>query len=379
VLDNGNPIPDGTLMTVIPMAGRIATPDADPQSPGRQIQSSGGRYEFDWRAPTVDTPEAFAHGNLGEGKPESGISAVFKGIDFNDNKRVDVVDIGFIRYSEGDLNGTDTFDTRKDLNGDNQINSQDTQKVIDRWSLEFPNADHCAECTPTPKTYGVKIRPVPDRASIAPGGSLTIDIVAEGLDNLGGFEFGSILDGNSLVWKNTPVLNDSLNTQETVLHQLGPNPYDTGYRMGAWFSGVGPGSNGTAKLATLTVMANQTGETHLILSAPVVARMDGTEQAIMQTVEGIYFVGSPDVTRTPTTIITPTNTKTQTPTRTATPQVTPTPTKTLSTNYDIWPPANGDGMVDSRDLIEWIERVYGSNNKEEVIFDFARFWKRPAR
>ncbi len=73
VLDDGIQIPDGTLMTVIPMAGSIATPDAAPQIQGRQISSSGGRFEFDWRAPTVTSLEAFVHGTIGENQPESGV------------------------------------------------------------------------------------------------------------------------------------------------------------------------------------------------------------------------------------------------------------------------------------------------------------------
>jgi hypothetical protein len=376
----GVPVPNGSLMTVNPLIGSVATGDASPTLGGKQVSSVGGRFEFDWRAPTITSLDAFAHCFLGGDRPQSGISAIFKGIDFNRNRRVDAADIGFVRSSEGDRSGTDSFDQRKELNGDDIIDSTDTQEVIDRWGLEFSDAVKCATCTPAPKSYGVKIRPVPDRASIPPGGSLTIDIVAEGLDDMGGYEFGSILTGNALDWMGLPEQNPALNGGGTVQHPLGPIAYDVGgYRLGAWFSGEGPGPSGMATLATFSVTAAQMGEAHLILSAPVIVRMDGTEQAVMQTVEGIYVVANPTNTPTPTFTVTPTETHSQTPTRTSTPQPTPTVTPTLAANYDVWPPPGGDGTIDSRDLLEWIKRIGSGEADERLIFDFARFWRNDAR
>jgi len=290
---------------------------------------------------------------------------------------VDVADIGFVRSSEGDIRGTASFDERKDLDGDDVIDSQDTQKLTDRWALEFPGAENCPECTPTPRRIGVKIRPVPDRAVIPAGGTLKIDIVAEGLDNMGGFEFGSKLTGNALNWNGAPTQNNELDNAATDLHPLGPVAYGNGgYRIGGWLSGAGTGPSGTVKLASVTVMASQDGESHLILSAPVIARMDGTEQAVMQTVEGIYFVGTTTQTPTPTTLVTPTPTMTQAPTRTFTPVPTATLTSVPPTNYDIWPPPTGDGKVDTRDLLEWMERIQSNQAEDRMMFDLARYWNR---
>ncbi|MCA9414352.1 MAG: hypothetical protein KC944_24280, partial [Candidatus Omnitrophica bacterium] len=119
----------------------------------------------------------------------------------------------------------------------------------------------------------------------------------------------------------------------------------------------------------LIVKAAQDGETHLILSAPVIVRADGTEQAIMQAVEGIYEVGNPTNTPTLTPSLTPTPTETETnaPTATSTPG--------SIEGYDIWPPPDGDGKIDSGDLIEWLHLIETNQAEEKLLFDFAQFWK----
>ncbi|MCA9436542.1 MAG: hypothetical protein KC978_12225, partial [Candidatus Omnitrophica bacterium] len=151
-------INDGTLITINPLVGSVATEDASPTLGGKQVAASGGRFAFDWLPPTMTALDGFAHAFLGGDRPQSGISVVFKGVDFNGNRRVDVADIGFVRSKESNEFGSDAFDTRADLNGDDLIDATDTQEVIDRWSLEFADADSCPICTPTPKDFGVKIR-----------------------------------------------------------------------------------------------------------------------------------------------------------------------------------------------------------------------------
>jgi hypothetical protein len=366
-------ISDGTLITINPLVGSVATEDASPSLGGRQVASSGGRFSFDWLPPTTTALDGFAHAFLGGDRPQSGISVAFKGIDFNGNRRVDVADIGFVRSKESNEFGSESFDTRADLNGDDLIDATDTQEVIDRWSLEFADADPCPICTPTPKDFGVKIRPVPDRALIPPGGELTIEIVAEGLDNMAGYEFGSILVGDSLDWIGEPELNPALKTLGETQHPLGPVGYgEGGYRLGALIARDLIGVSGMITLATFTVSAVGEGETRLILSTPSIVRMDGTEQAIMQTVEGIYEVGIP--TSTPTS--TPTLTLTPTPSNTMAP--TPTWTPGSLEGYDIFPPPDGDGKIDSGDLLLWLQEIQDGDSEGILLFDFAQFWKEPS-
>ncbi|NUN98473.1 MAG: hypothetical protein HUU16_20125 [Candidatus Omnitrophica bacterium] len=383
----GNPIPDGALMTLEPLAGSIVTPDASPELAGNQVASVSGRFQFEWRAPDLPALDAFVHGMVGM-EAESGVSAVFKGIDFNGNRRVDVADIGFVRASEGDLTGTETFDTRKDLNGDEAIDATDTGEVLNRWPLAFPDAVLCATCTPTPKSHGVKVRPVPERALIPPGGSLIVEVVAEGLDSMGGYEFGTVLTGNALAWMGPPEQNLSLKGGGNSPDPLGPVGYAGGYRLGASFPSEGVGVSGMVTLATLTFSAAQAGESRLILSEPVFVRKNGTEQAVMQTVEGIYIVGQPSPTPSPSFTITPTPTHTLAPTLTHTPEPTttfspteipsrtPTPsvTPTATQDFDVWPPPEGDGQVDSRDLLEWLQGIQGDQAEGRTLFDFARSW-----
>lgn len=363
VLEEGVPIVDGTLMTVNPLAGSIASPDVAPGTPGIQIASSGGRFGFDWRAPTQPALPGFLHGFLGGDRPQSGVSAVFKGIDFNGNRRVDIADIAFIRTSEGAVLGGENFDDRKDLNGDGIIDATDAQELFDRWALEFAGAPSCPTCPPDPKSFGVKIRPVPDRALIPPGGSLDIEIVAEGLSNFGGYEFGAVLVGDSLDWMGEPTHNTDIESVTFTQTLLGPEAYGgDGWRIGAMLSGEKTGPGGMHTLAVLKVTAGAEGETRLILSSPVLVRLDGAEQEVLQAVEGIYEVGLPTAT--------PTSTPTASPTMEPTPTVTPGSVE----GYDLWPPPNGDGRIDSRDLLEWLKRVRDDDAEGKSLFDFAQFW-----
>lgn len=344
VLHGGSPIPDGTLMTVEPWGGTIADPDANPSIPQVQVASSSGRYEFSWLSPTRGWEDGFLYGEVitGDATPMTGLSAVFKAVDFNDNRRVDVQDILFVQSSEGAVSGMGGFDRRKDMNEDGMISMSDTQVIADRWALEFADALRCSTCVPSPLPFGVTLRPEPERATLLPGTELEIAILVDGLDNLGGFEFGHVLTGNALVWNATPETSPALSATGNVQRNLGLVPYDEGWRLGAYATGLNTGPSGSARIATLFVRAAELGEGRLILSSPLFVRMDGTEQPVMRTLEGIYEVAlatsTPTVTPTSTSTTTPTATSTSTPTRTPTVTRTQTPTATSTPSETPVPP-----------------------------------------
>jgi hypothetical protein len=367
---------DGTLVTVDPLVGEVADADASPGMAGTQIAAVSGQIAFDWRAPDTTALEAFAHAHVSEEGPQSGISVVFKGVDFNDNRRVDVADIAIVHASEGERFGTGAFDTRFDLNGDDLIDATDTGEVLDRWGLEFSDASSCPECLPEQRSYGVRIRPEPERALIPPGGELTVSILAENLDRMGGYEFGAVLLGDAVAWMGPPEHNPALKTVGSTQHPLGPDPYgEEGYRLGAAFIQEPTGVSGTTLLATVKLTAAQIGEATLVLSAPVIARVNGTQQAVMRAVQGVYQVGFPDPTPTATATVTQTPSVTPTQTAVATPSPTVTP-RSLE-DFDIWPVPDGDGRIDARDLLEWLGRISSEQEQEELILDFARFWEQP--
>lgn len=407
----GIPIPDGTLITLDPWGGSILAEDADPAKPLIQIPSSGGRYEFEWLSPTRDWPDAFLFGavNTGDATPMTGLSAVFKAVDFNDNRRVDAFDILFVQSGGGALWGTSAYDRRKDMNDDGITDGTDTQAIVDRWALEFSDAVRCSTCSPEPGPFGVTLRPVPERATLLPGAELAIEIVADGLENLGGYEFGGVLTGSALVWAGTQEIADSIAKTGNERHPLGPVPYDDGYRLGAYAAGENSGPGGSVKIATLHVQANELGESRLILSAPVFARMDGTEQSLKLVREGVYIVALATETPTPsptaTMSETPTATSTQTPSPSPSATATETPTATASgtsTPTATDPPAtptstatprsgdtNGDGWIDGKDLFffsnYWQQSATEENScnpvideqiDEEDLLYLIREWKR---
>jgi len=390
--EEGEPIPDGTLMTIDLSAGSVDTEDASPEMNKHQVSSLGGQFEFDWKAPVHTFHNAFVAGSLGTNRPTSGCSAKFKDVDFNDNSRVDVYDVLFVQSGEGALVDTTAYDLRKDMNEDDRVNVADTITIADRWALEFAGAVRCSTCTPTPQSAGVTLRPVPERATLEPGQEIMIELVADGLDDLGGYEFGYVMTGDALIWAGSPEWTAALESTGNALQPLGPAPYDDGYRIGAYATGGHEGPSGSTPVLRLLVRADQLGESRLILSAPVFARMDGTEQTLMRTIEGIYEVQQPTSTPTctptstetgtPTPTLTPTPSATQTPTETATPTVTNTPeipTATpTATNTETPTPVpgdtNGDGRVDAYDLFffsrDWQESATeGDPNCNPVLDD----------
>lgn len=79
-------------------------------------------------------------------------------------------------------------------------------------------------------------------------------------------------------------------------------------------------------------------------------------------------------TETPTYSETPTETPAPSPTETETPSFTPSETATWTPDFDI-APESPDGVIDSLDLLEWIERIRGEGTPGDVLFDFSRYWR----
>ncbi len=93
-------------------------------------------------------------------------------------------------------------------------------------------------------------------------------------------------------------------------------------------------------------------------------------------------------TLTPTTTpggptLTPTNTPTDgpspPPTETFTEGPSPTPTETPTpggfADFDLFPPPSGDGKIDARDLMLWLQDVREESSTSDLLFDFLRFWE----
>ncbi|MCG3198493.1 MAG: hypothetical protein GHCLOJNM_02995 [bacterium] len=106
-------------------------------------------------------------------------------------------------------------------------------------------------------------------------------------------------------------------------------------------------------------------------------RIDGEGQGPVITATPTPTIsGTPTRTFTPTA--SPTRTFTQLPDDTPTPSPTgegPTPSPTgEGPNYDIWPVGNPDQNVDSRDLLEALKDMRGTNSQFNLL-DFSQHWK----
>jgi hypothetical protein len=341
------------MMTAVVNVGTILTPDADAVTNGHQVASSGGIYTIEWQAPTDTAYNGFLYGSLGAGRPASGVSAIFKELDFNKNGYVDAGDIVNVAWPEGALVGTLNYDRRFDLDENGEINLADVAGIQSNWGTQLNGATLKAAtfALSVTSTFGTTIRPVPERATLLPGQNLTIDIVADNPVNLGAVEFAASLSGDALIWAGDPEAASALEAHGNSQENLGPVLSYTGeYLMGAYATGGNQGPSSGTTVARLYVSANQLGESILTLSDVVLAQVDGAERKVLQVPSGVYRVAEATPTPTETAVFTPT------PTLTETPEATPTPTQ---------PPeegdTNGDGEVNALDL-----------------FYFSQFWKSSA-
>lgn len=352
VREGGNPIPDGTQMTCTPWTGEVASPDVNPGIAGIQVASSGGRFLINWKAPVTASPDAFMYGALGDTRPKSGVSARFKGIDFNQNRHVDVMDILFVQSGNGGVFGSPSYDLRKDMDEDEEIDQTDTNLINNRWGVQLGGKPIPVTMTAPLKDSGIMLRLVPGFARMTPGSNLTVDVVAENVHDFGGYEFVSALQGSACSFQNSPQITSTLEETGNSQQILGPNNYLTGIRSGAFASGSEMGPNGTRTLATIALHADHHGVSNLVLSSVVLSTMKGVEIPLMQAAKGVYVVE--DATPIPT----PTATVTRTPTSTPTRVTTPTPT---TTRRPMEGDTDGDGQVNMND-----------------VFYFSRYWRIPS-
>jgi hypothetical protein len=343
VIEDGSAIPDGSILSLLNWTGVITSPDADPGANGLQVSSSGGRFEFVWRSPPQTSLDAFVFGTIGPDHPKSGLSVRFKGIDYNKNRRVDVQDILAVQSNEGAILGIPSHEGWKDLNEDGNIDGDDRMEVQNRWGLELSGIVPSITDTAPIADYGILVRPSPETALIPPGGELAVQILAQGLNDLGGFEFVSTLTGSACSLTSPFEVGGALESTGNVQSNLGPEIYGDSRRTGAFASGGNLGPGGTVNLGSLVLHGDAVGESTLILSSVLFANMEGEPIPIMQVYEGHYAVGLPTPTPTETAILTPT--------------FTPTPTEPAPVPGD----TNGDGLINELDL-----------------FHFCHFWTQSA-
>ncbi|MCG3197124.1 MAG: hypothetical protein GHCLOJNM_01608 [bacterium] len=97
---------------------------------------------------------------------------------------------------------------------------------------------------------------------------------------------------------------------------------------------------------------------------------------------------TPSVTETATATVSASRTASETPTPSESPSATspaPTPTESPTETLELKPteesydvaPLQLDGMVDSRDLSVWLERISSGTEEAGLLYDLSRFWMSP--
>ena len=174
----------------------------------------------------------------------------------------------------------------------------------------------------------VTVRVNPAASSVELGAVFTIDIVIDGAEDLGGFEFDLTYDP-AIVQVTDVSLGPFLGSTGRSTGTIGPEIDNTTGRVsfGAFSFGTEPGPSGTGTLATITLSAAGAGTSLLDLQNTQVTDTQGNLQTPVTEEDGTVTVAaSPTPTPTATATATPTDVPTATPTPTPTDTSTPTPT-----------------------------------------------------
>jgi hypothetical protein len=125
--------------------------------------------------------------------------------------------------------------------------------------------------------------------------------------------------------------------------------------------------------ASFTATATPTATLTATLTATATPTATLTATLTQTATPTATLTSSPTQTATPTATLTASPSSTSTATWTPIPVATPTETR----SYDVRPAGLLDGVVDSRDLLEWFGRIQGGTEESELLFDLSRFWKNP--
>jgi len=178
----------------------------------------------------------------------------------------------------------------------------------------------------------VTVRVDPATSSVEMEGVFTIDIMIDGVEDLGSFQFDLTYDP-AIVQATDVTLGPFLGSTGRSTGVVGPTIDNVGglVTFGAFSFGSQPGPSGTGTLATITFSTAGVGTSFLDLQNSQITDTLGNPQSPVTEEDGTVTVAAlPTPTPTPTATATVTPTEVPTATPTPTPTNTPTPTATAT-------------------------------------------------
>ena len=206
---------------------------------------------------------------------------------------VDVVDIMAVASRWNCRCGDECYEAPYDLDDDCDIDIVDIMGTAARWQWTCGQPDPVEIGELAMPQSAVKVRLEPGSSLVAPGETFTVAVEIEGAVNLGGFQLALNFDP-AVVHVKDVALGNFLESTGRNTAPLGPEvDNDTGtMRHGVFSFGSQPGASGDGVLAILTLTAQGTGSSPLVLENVQVADTGGQAQTV--TVEdGRVIVGLP--------------------------------------------------------------------------------------
>ena len=219
--------------------------------------------------------------------------------DLDGDGDVDILDIMLVASRWNTAVGDPEYEPDYDLDGDGDIDIADIMAVASRWGCEC--GDECygtavsaiSQVAPRPLAGPATVRVAPGNSMVASGETFTVAVKIEGAVDLGGFQLAMNFDP-AVVQVDDVTLGNFLGSTGRSTVPLGPEiDNDTGtMRLNAFSFGDLQGPDGDGALASLTLTAQETGSSPLILENVQVADTGGQAQTV--TVEhGRVIVGVP--------------------------------------------------------------------------------------
>ena len=189
--------------------------------------------------------------------------------DPNGDDRLNVGDVQEVAARIPSDNSQEGFSRHHDVDRDGDVDADDAGLMAERWEAE---RDCCGTAYPvSPFTVSASS---PDAASV--GDIFTVDIVTDGSQNLGGFEFDLAYDPTVLEFQEAR-LGDLLGLTERTSEPIGPvvDEERGTISFGGYSYGESGGASGDGVLAEIAFRAVAEGESALDVQYPLLADVSG--------------------------------------------------------------------------------------------------------
>ncbi len=208
-------------------------------------------------------------------------------VDFDCDCDVDIVDVLDVAQSWGCTAGAPCYGEAYDIDQDEDIDIVDIMRVVSHWGWDCEDTTGPATQQSISETAAAVISLNPPLPTISePGQVITVDVLIEGANTLGGFEF-DVTFPVDMVQVDEVTLGNFLTSGD--IHPLTPQvDNQAGVVSFGGFSIGNTGHNGNGVLGTITFIASQTGQPELALEGAQLATTEGETQPVKSTSHKVF-------------------------------------------------------------------------------------------